>query len=307
MGKQKSRTVGSSGWRRSMPSWLTFIICIGPAVLIFSAMMLWPLIDMFRVSLFEWRRLTSPKIFVGLANYAELFNDPKVIVALRNTLQHMFVMLAVVMPISFMLGFFLSQRLRGYRVFRTIFFTPAMLSAPALALIFLGVYLPDGILNYVLRSIGLENLTRVWLANSSTSLPAVIGADAWGAVGFYTVLFFVALSDLPQEIFESAQLDGANYWVSMWRIGFPLVLDFFGVALTLNFVWTLTGSAQYVLLLTKGGPGTSSLTLSYYLYDKAFLSYRIGYSQAIGVLLFFAGMIGMLLIRRGTQRNYLGE
>jgi multiple sugar transport system permease protein len=307
MATQNNNLFRQNSWHRSGRNWLAFLICVGPAVLIFSAMMLWPLVDMFRVSLFEWRRLTSPKTFIGLANYVRLFNDPKILVALKNTLLHMFVMLAVIMPISFMLGFFLSQRLRGYRLLRTIFFSPVMLSAPALALIFLGIYLPDGILNYVLRSVGLENLTRVWLANPSTSLPAVIGADAWGAVGFYTVLFFVALSDLPQEIFESAQLDGASYWVMMWRIGFPLVLDFFGVALTLNFVWTLTGSAQYVLLLTKGGPGTSSLTLSYYLYDKAFLSYRIGYSQAIGVLLFFAGMIGMLFIRRVTQRSYLGE
>jgi multiple sugar transport system permease protein len=306
MGNQKSNKTGSSRWQRSMRNWLAFILCIGPAVVIFSVMMLWPLLDMFKVSLFEWRRLTSPQTFVGLANYAELFSDPKVMIALKNTLLHLLIMLAVVMPISFMLGFFLSQRLRGYRVFRTIFFSPSMLSAPALALIFLGVYLPDGILNYVLQSIGLENLTRVWLANKSTSLPAVIGADAWGAVGFYSVLFFVALADIPKEIFDSAQIDGANYWVVMWRIGFPLIMDFFGVAVVLNFVWTLTGSAQYVLLLTKGGPGTSSLTLSYYLYDKAFVTSRIGYSQAIGVLLFFSGMIGMLLIRRATQRSYLG-
>jgi len=176
-------------------------------------MMLWPLIDMFRVSLFEWRRLTSPKIFVGLANYAELFKDPKVLVVLKNTLLHLAIMLAVVMPISYMLGFFLSQRLRGYRFFRTIFFTPSVLSAPALALIFLGVYLPDGILNHVLQSIGLESLTRVWLANTTTSLPAVIGADAWGAVGFYSVLFFVALSPKKSIYRQDMSLE------KMWSAG----------------------------------------------------------------------------------------
>jgi len=284
---------------------ITFLVCVGPAVLIFSALMLWPLINMCRVSTFEWRRLTGPKTFVGLANYGELFTDPKILVALGNTARHLFIMLVVVMPVGFMLGFFLSQRLRGHRLLRTIFFSPAMLSVPALSMIFLGVYLPNGILNHVLRILGLESWTRVWLANSSTSLWAVIGADAWGAVGFYAVLFFAALSDLPRELFESAQLDGASYWTMMWQIGFPLILDFFGVALTLNFIWTLTGSAQYVLLLTKGGPGTSSLTLSYYLYDRAFVTDRIGYSQAIGLLLLVMGMVGMVLIRRLTQRSYL--
>lgn len=291
-------------WGKSARDLMAFVICVAPAVLIFSALMLWPLINMVRVSTFEWRRLTGPKTFVGLANYGKLFSDPKILVALQNTAVHLLIMLVVVMPISFMLGFFLSQRLRGYRLLRTIFFSPAMLSVPALAMIFLGIYLPDGILNHALRVLGLEGWTRVWLANSSTSLWAVIGADVWGAVGFYAVLFFAALSDLPRELFESAQLDGANYWTIMWRIGFPLILDFFGVALTLNFIWTLTGSAQYVLLLTKGGPGTSSLTLSYYLYDKAFVTDRIGYSQAIGVLLLLMGMVGMVLIRRATQRSY---
>ncbi len=299
----KSNAAGRRGGK-SARDLMAFVICVAPAVLIFSALMLWPLINMVRVSTFEWRRLTGPKTFVGLANYGELFTDPKILMALQNTALHLFIMLVVVMPLSFMLGFFLSQRLRGYRLLRIIFFSPAMLSVPALAMIFLGIYLPDGILNHLLTVLGLEDWTRVWLNNASTSLWAVIGADVWGAVGFYAVLFFAALSDLPRELFESAQLDGANYWTMMWRIGFPLILDFFGVALTLNFIWTLTGSAQYVLLLTKGGPGTSSLTLSYYLYDKAFVTARIGYSQAIGVLLLLMGMVGMVLIRRVTQRSY---
>ena len=304
MGRQQDSTARRMDRRNRARNWQAFLICIGPAILIFSAMMLWPLIDMFRVSAFEWRRLTSPKTFVGMANYVELFSDPKIPVALANTARHMAVMLLMVMPASFMLGFFLSQRMKGYRILRTISFSPVMLSAPALSMIFLGVYLPDGILNHALRALGLESWTRVWLANSSTSLLAVMGTDAWGAVGFYAVLFFAALSNLPQELFESAQLDGANYWVEMWQIAFPMTLDFVGVALTLNFVWTLTGSAQIVQLLTGGGPGTSSMTIGYYLFDKAFLTYRIGYSQAIGVLLLLMGLVGMVLIRRVTQRSY---
>jgi multiple sugar transport system permease protein len=225
-------------------------------------------------------------------------------VALGNTARHMGVMLLAVLPLSFMMGFFLSQRLRGYRLLRTILFFPVMLSAPALSMIFLGVYLPDGILNYFLRLLGLESLTRVWLANSATSLPSIIAVDVWAALGFYAVLFFAALSDLPEELFEAAELDGANYWQQMWQIAFPLVTDFFGVVMTLNFVWTLTGSAQNIQLLTGGGPGTSSLTIGYYLFENAFLTYRIGYSQAIGVLLLLMGLVGMLLIRRVTQRSY---
>lgn len=283
---------------------VTYVLFVGPALIVFSALMLWPLLNMFRVSTLDWRSIISAPTFVGLDNYIKLIQDPKIGIAFQNTLLHLAVMLLIVTPMSFMLGFFLSLRPRGYRFLRTIFFSPVMLSAPALAMIFLGVYLPNGILNFLLNSMGLENLTRVWLANPQTALWAVIGVDAWSALGFYAVLFFAVLSDLPDALYEAAEIDGANYWTMMWRIAFPLVRDFFGVVLTLNFIWTLTGSAQNVLLLTRGGPGTSSLTVSYYLYEQAFDANRIGYSQAIGVLLLMMGLIGMLLIRRSTQSNY---
>ena len=198
-------------WRRVFD----YVIFVGPAVLIFSTFILSPLFDMFRVSLLEWRRLTSPFTFIGWENYLQLIKDPKVIIALQNTSVHLFVMLFIVTPISFMLGYFLSNQLRGYRIFRTIFFSPVMLSAPAMAMIFLGIYLPDGILNYFLRLVGLDSLTQVWLANSNTSLGSVIAMDAWGAIGFYAVLFFAVLSDMPKEIREAAALDGAGYWTIM--------------------------------------------------------------------------------------------
>ena len=90
----------------------------------------------------------------------------------------------------------------------------------------------------------------------------------------------------------------------MWRIGFPLILDFFGVVAMLHLIWILMGASQNVLLLTQGGPGDYSLTLGYYLYSQAFKSNQLGYSQAIGVVIFIFGVTGMLLIRNLTQRDY---
>jgi multiple sugar transport system permease protein len=203
-----------------------------------------------------------------------------------------------------MLGFFLSLRKPGYRLFRTVFFSPAMISVAALAMIFMGIYLPDGILNKLLESIGLDSFTRIWLANPSTALGAVIAMDIWGGIGFYGVLFFAALANTPEELYEAARIDGASYWDMMWRIAFPLTIDFFGVAVTLQFLWILSGAAQNVLLLTKGGPGTATLTLGYYLYEQAFLTQHMGYSQAIGVVIFVIGLAGILIIRRITSRLY---
>jgi multiple sugar transport system permease protein len=259
---------------------------------------------MFYVSTTRWLGIIQPREFIGLANYTRLLTNPHFHSALINTGIYLLVALPIIQFVSFMLGFFLSQRLPGYRIFRTIFFSPGMLSAPALAMMFLGCFLPDGIINYLLREIGLGNLTRVWLADPSTSLFSVMSIDLWRGIGYNAVLFFAFLSNLPKELYDAARIDGASNWIIMWRIAFPLSLDFFGVLTMLLFIWIIMGAGQNVLLLTKGGPGDSSLILGYYLYEQAFVLFRLGYSQAIGVFIFIIGMIGMLVIKRVTRRTF---
>ncbi len=281
-----------------------FLILAGPALFWFALLMLYPLIRMFAVSTLDWWGIVKPSTFIGFDNYVHMFNDPRFYAALVNTCIQLAVTLPVVMPVAFMLGFFLSQRPPGYRLLRVIIFTPAILSVAAQSMLFVGVYLPDGVLNTVLRGIGLESLTRAWLGGTSTVLGSIIAIEFWGGIGFYAVLFFAALSNVPGELFEAAIIDGANYWTRMWRIAFPLVLDFFGVMLMLQFTWLLLGFSQIVILLTKGGPGNYSLVLGYLLYEQAFRIRRLGYSQAIGVFIFVFGISGMLLIRKATRRNY---
>ena len=305
--RTKLRPASGKGYyrRKSARDRRAFLLLVAPAVLVFALIMLWPLGNMFYLSLVKWRGLLKPKTFVGLDNFVRLINDRHFHRALKNTGLHLLVSMPGVMIPSFILGFFLSLHRRGYRLLRTIFFAPAIVSVTAIAMMFAAVYLPDGILNTLLRSVGLDSLTRVWLGNRSTVLLAVVMIDLWGGIGYYAVLFSAALSSVPPELYESALLDGAGHWTSMWRIGFPLVLDFFGVATMLHLLWILLGAAQRVLLLTGGGPGDYSLTLGYYMYEQAFSAYQLGYSQALGVAIFVIGVAGMLLIRRATRQDYL--
>ncbi len=284
---------------------VSFIFLVAPALAWFLSFMLWPLLNMFYLSTMKWNGLNLPKNFIFLDNFVRLFNDPKIGVALRNTGTYLLVGILGVVPFAFMLGFFLSLRKPGYRILRTLFFSPSMLSVAALAMIFLGIYRPDGMLNSFLNSIGIAATNRVWLMNKSTALFCLIGIDIWGGIGFYSVLFFAAFASLPEELYEAAMLDGAGYWTIMWKIAFPLMIDFIGIVTVLQFLGILSGAA-YMILLTNGGPGTATFTLGFYLYDQAFLSHRLGYSQAIGVMLFFIGIVAILLIRRIASRlsNY---
>ncbi|MEQ8675249.1 MAG: sugar ABC transporter permease [Aggregatilineales bacterium] len=283
---------------------ILFWLLIGPALVLFAILMLYPLGNMFYVSMLDWRGLLRPSTFSGLENYQRLLEQDDFSVAVRNTFIHIGIALPMTIYPAFFIAFWLSFRPRGHRLLRIIFFSPAMIAPPGKALIFLGLYFPDGIINQMLTSVGLQNLTHVWLADPSTSLGAIIAIDVWGGIGFYAVLFYAMLSNIPAELYEAARIDGANEWTIMRKIAYPLLLDFVGVALMLHFMWLLLGSSQNVLLLTQGGPGNSSLTLGYYLYEQAFEVKRLGYSQAIGVVIFAIGIIGMFLIRRTTNRVY---
>jgi multiple sugar transport system permease protein len=287
--------------RNAQRRWINFIFLVTPALVWFLSFMLWPLLNMFYISTTSWNALNLPKKFIFLDNFVRMFTDPKIAIALRNTGTYLLVGILGVVPFAFVFGFFLSLRKPGYRILRTIFFFPSMLSVAALAMIFLGLYRPDGMLNSFLNSIGIPAINQVWLMNKSTALFSLIAIDIWGGIGFYSVLFFAALASLPEELYEAAMLDGAGYWTIMWKIAFPLTMDFIGVVTILQFLGILSGAA-YMILLTNGGPGTATFTLGFYLYDQAFLSHRLGYSQAIGVLLFFIGITVIFLIRRASSR-----
>jgi multiple sugar transport system permease protein len=289
------------GRRNARRRRVTFIFLVAPALVWFLSFMLWPLLNMFYISTTRWDSLNMPKKFIFLDNFVRMFHDPKVAIGVHNTGIYLLAGILGVIPFAFMLGFFLSLRKPGYRVLRTIFFSPAMLSIAALAMIFLGVYRPDGMLNTFLNAVGLSGLTRVWLGNQATALGALIAIDIWGGIGFNSVLFFAALANLPEELYEAAMLDGAGYWTIMWRIAFPLMIDFIGLVTILQFLGILSGAA-YQILLTGGGPGTATFTLGFYLYDQAFLSHRLGYSQALGVMVFIIGIVVIVLIRRITSR-----
>jgi multiple sugar transport system permease protein len=303
--KKKGPSISRFARRNSQRRRTTFLFLAAPALIWFLAFMLWPLMNMFYISTMRWDGLNLPKTFIFLDNYVRLFNDPKILVAVKNTGIYLLVGILGVIPFAFMLGFFLSLQKPGYRIFRTLFFIPSMLSVAALAMIFLGVYRPDGMLNSFLNTIGIEATNRVWLMNRSTALYCLIAIDIWGGIGFYSVMFFAALSNLPEELYEAAMLDGAGYWTIMWRIAFPLMIDFIGIVVVLQFLGILSGAA-YMILLTNGGPGTATFTLGFYLYDQAFLSHRLGYSQTIGVMLFLIGVLAILTIRRVSSRlaNY---
>lgn len=301
IGRVRRRRMSASLSERSERRLSLFSI---PAMAWYAIFTLGPLIAMFVISLLVWGGFLDTPEWAGVANFQKMFTDPAFSASAVNTAIQLAIDIPVMMPLAFMLGYYLSLNPRFHRVLRVILFMPALISLAALGSTFYAIFQPTGLLNSILGSMGLGQLTTAWLANPDTALGTIIAVDIWSGVGFTAVLFAARLTSVSSETYEAAELDGCGHWGKMWRIAFPSIKDYFGVLTMLQFLWILFSSAGLVLLLTRGGPGTASSTLSYLVYEKAFVEYQIGYSQAVGVVLFIVGIIGLVGIRRLFRQDY---
>jgi multiple sugar transport system permease protein len=280
------------------------LLLAAPSVVWYLIFTIGPLAAMFAVAFMDWHGLAAPASFSGAENLTKLAGDPRIYTALGNTAIHLFGSLPVMMVAAFMLGYFLNLRPPGHRLLRVIMFIPALISLSALGMLFVAVLGPTGLVNSVLTEIGLGEHATAWLANSGTAMPALIVVTIWSGTGFTAILFAARLSAIDEEIYAAADLDGANHWQKMWRIAFPIVRDYFGVLTMLQYLWTLFGSAGLILLLTRGGPGEATSTLSWLVWRFGFRQIDIGYSQAVGLLLFVLGMAGLVIIRNAFRASH---
>ncbi|MEU7245755.1 carbohydrate ABC transporter permease [Streptomyces sparsogenes] len=275
-----------------------------PALVWYAIFMIGPVIAIFVIAALHWPGMLQPVSFAGLDNVRTVLDDPVFWDAVNNTAVQLAVALPIMIVCAYMLGYYVAQKPPGHRVIRYLLFIPGLISTPAKAMVFYAALSPDGLVNGALQSAGLGSLTDAWLASPSTALACLIALDVWSGIGFTAVLCAARLDSVPDELGEAAQLDGAGHWRTMWRVHFPVIRDYVGVVTMLQFLWTLFGSAQHVLLLTQGGPGSSSTTLSFLVYQKAFIAADLGYSQTVGVILFLAGLVGLLAVRRAFRQNY---
>ena len=275
-----------------------------PAAFWYAAFAIGPLLAMFYLSTQEWRGLLTDPSWTGLDNFTRLWDDRVFRLAAKNTAIQLAVAIPIMIPAAFAVGYYLSLKPRGHRILRVLFFTPGLISITAKGLIFFAIFAPNGALNGTLEAVGLDSLARSWTANPDTALWTIIAVDLWSGIGWTGVLFSARLASMPREVYEAAALDGAGHLTIMRSVAFPMAKDFVGVMTMLQFLWTLFNSAAIVLLLTDGGPAGRSTTLSYMIYERAFIAQEVGYSQAIGVVLFVVGVVGLVVIRRLIRQDW---
>ncbi|MBC7267566.1 MAG: sugar ABC transporter permease, partial [Streptomyces sp.] len=192
----------------------------------------------------------------------------------------------------------LQQERRGVGFYRAALFLPVVFSLVATALVWQAIYQPDGVLNQLLTSVGLDSLRHAWLADQDTALYAVIVPALWRQIGYVMVLYLAGLKGIDPSLYEAAKVDGAGRWQRFRHVTLPQLRGVNAVVLSVIIIDSLR-SFDVVWSLTRGGPYHSSELLSTYMYSTAFQSLRLGYGSALAVVIFVLafGVIASYLVR----------
>jgi multiple sugar transport system permease protein len=242
--------------------------------------------------------------WVGGFNFARLFGDPDFLQALRNTLFFVLGTVPVTTALSLGLALLLKGRLPGRDVFKAGFFLPSIMSMVVVALLFKLFYAPGGALNGVLSSLGVP--VHGWLTDPHTALPAIMAMDVWAAIGYYALIFYASFTAIPDDLYESAVLEGAGTWATFRHITLPMIKPTVGFVVVINTIRSFQVFIE-VFVMTQGGPLGSTNTLVLYLYETAFRRLDYGYASVIAYAVFvLSGLFSIIAIKR-LKPNYSTE
>ena len=275
-----------------------------PAIGIFGVFFLIPLLASFVLAFTDWniKRVLTPE-FNGLDNFKFLLANQNFLLAFKNTIIFAVMTTVFIIVIGFMLAIALDSKVFGKKIIRTIFYLPAVISLVVVGIIFSSLLGMDGIVNTVLRNIGLGSLATDWLGNPRTALGTTIVAQIWKWSGFTMAIFLAGLQGIGKEYYEAAKIDGANFLQTIHFITVPLLAPAFTIAITMNAIGGLKVFEQ-VYVMTNGGPGFASQVLGTFIY-RSFSEGTLGRSTAMGLLQFITVGIFSVILNSYLRRREL--
>ena len=258
---------------------------------IYSIIVIFPLVSSFYYSFTDWNGFRQDYNWVGLDNFAKVFQDKLFILAIKNTV--IWMAAAIILPVGggLSLALLLHEGVWGANFYKSLFYLPICLSLAVIGQVWIWIYQPNwGLINTVLRELHLDTLTIAWLANTKTALISVIIAWSWQQIGLAMVIFLAGLTSIPSELTEAAEIDGANYLKSLRHVVIPLLSPATIVVIALSIINSLK-SFDVVYMMTGGGPFHTTDTLALFMYNESFKKYYMGYGSAIAVVLFLIAMV----------------
>ncbi|RUT41410.1 sugar ABC transporter permease [Paenibacillus anaericanus] len=273
-----------------------------PTLLFFSIMVVYPILQTFQKSFFDWDGLT-PATFNGLDNFIRLFQDDDFWVSLKNGLIFAFVLVVYQLGLGTVLAIALSNKnIFGRKFFKTTYFIPVVLSSVVVSQLFIAIYNTDGGLVNSLFTLFGFNYQQAWLSGEHSSIWAIAFTNAWQNLGVHLVLIYAAIKSIPEHLYEAATIDGATFWRSHWKITIPLLGETYKFCLIMAITGGLN-AFQNMFVMTNGGPGNISYTFTFMMYKAAFRSGEYGYGSAAAAFLVIECLLFTILINKIVARE----
>lgn len=280
----------------------TIALFVLPALFVYGFTVFVPVVWSLYYSLFSWDGITSME-FIGMQNYVRMFTDDRVFWdAFVNNLVYLAVIVSIQVGVGMLVAVLLTKIGFGREFFKTLYFTPAVITSVAIAQLFSKIYSfePVGMINYVLHFLGLGHLQTAWLSSMDMALAAVSIPEGWRFIGLYMIILYAAFISIPKDMEEAGTIDGASGWKLFRYIKFPLIKPIFVITIVMATTGALKGF-DIPFILTNGSPGHATEILTTYMYKTAFSSLQYGYGSAITVFIVLESLIAVLLIRKLTD------
>jgi len=256
-----------------------------PALLWVSIIIIYPLGSTIYTSFFHWKGQGFAMRFVGLQNYVEVFNNMRFVNALKNNMIWLILYLVVPVLLGFFLAMLLNTGLRGETIFKSIFYFPGVISFVAVGIVFSLIYTNrNGMLNELLKFMNLDSLTTSWLASKIFALPVIVLASSWQYSGFCMVLFLAGLQQVPQELIEASEIDGANFFQRLRFIILPTIRPVTSIVILITIINSIR-IFDLVLVMTGGGPGQMTEVIGLLMYRETFTNQSWGIGATYGVVM----------------------
>lgn len=283
--------------RKKRLNWnvLAFLL---PKGILFCGFVVVPFVYTF-VLMFQAGTILRGFHFVGLENFQTLFDDDLFFQTLLHTGLYMLVEIPLTIIVPMVVGLLFSSMIPGIKYYRGLIYIPSLLSVVATSIIWKILIDPDVGLLYKIFNVGLR-LNIPWLSNSIVAIVFIAIVSLWNSLGFYSIIFMAGFNDIPQTLSEAAQIDGANAWNVFWKIKLPLmknVIQLVLILVTINSIQVF----DVIFVMTSGGPGTSTYTVMWYIYQNVFNGGSVGYGATMGVIMLVVTLVIAVIFMRTTR------
>ena len=282
-------------------------VCVAPAVILFFIFMIIPTFNVFKMSLYKWGGFSNNKQFVGLENFKKLMSDTIFLRTFQNSILLVVCVTVITMALSLIFAAIISrEKIKGENFFRIIFYIPNILSIVIISAIFSAIYDPNtGLLNSLLSIFRGEKDPILWLGDQKIVIFSLVIALIWQAIGYYMVMYMASMASVPESLYESADLEGANHVQQFFSITLPLIWTNIRTTLSFFVISTINLSFQLVKVLTNGGPDGATEVFLSSMYNQAYTNSSYGYGMAIGVMVFLFSFGLAAMISFVTKREPL--